>query len=48
LGEYRANDLAAFRQITISFRDGYNQSTINKIKKIGSNFVVFNLKNKKF
>jgi hypothetical protein len=48
LDEYRANDLAAFRQITISFRDGYNQSTIDKIIKIGSNFVVFNLKNKKF
>ena len=46
--EYRSSNLAAFRQITILFRKrGYNSSTINSIKKIGHNFIVFDLKSKK-
>ena len=45
--EYRSNNLGAFRQITISFREGYNRSVLEKIKRIGHNFIVFNLKDKK-
>ena len=44
---YKANDITAFRQITLIFnKQGYKPSSIDSIKKIGNTFVVFDLKNK--